>query len=602
MTRKFKSFFSSSHAIPGKRFSSRCPNEALLHHYSQRKCSTASLPKGLKRSWALFFYLLLTGSLAANALERTSLLPADAQAYVRVSNTTSFWSQLKKSSIGKLWADRQFQDVLGNPDTETWQDLFFDGESDVEDEVLVDQLKMLTGEVILAFSPEMEDPYIIAAMGSDDFTRSLEMDAKLIEVAGKPFEIVKGTFQDVEIIRHIENGGGPEEKSSWQAHVGTTFVMGQTREWVERCIVQLKKEAVKEPEGNPVCNLNLPLSAMIRKYVEAGKKSAVDNPGSVDIELLFEALGLMGLENYSLQLELKESEMVADSHLRASDLHKGIFTMLDMEPSELPGVDFIPENIASIEVGRFNLLRFWQEIPTVLATAMPAVKPQFDMILAMIQQQAGILFEQDLLAHIGTEYFSFSVAEGTKETSVMAVELKNTMAFRTGLETALAAPSLQPRVAAGLNIEAFLEHTIYTVKNADPENAIAFAVAGDYLLYGHPDGIRQVIRSESSETETKSSFERSALIKGLRQYVPSRAFGFGAVDWKKHMGAMVHELGKPEYTRVIVQNWAKSGSPLPPPDFSKLPPADHIASFFNVSYQYAEATGDGIHQQIILKY
>ena len=65
---------------------------------------------------------------------------------------------------------------------------------------------------------------------------------------------------------------------------------------------------------------------------------------------------------------------------------------------------------------------------------------------------------------------------------------------------------------------------------------------------------------------------------------------------------LVRELNKPGYTDVMVQNWAKSGSPLPPPDFSKLPPADHIASFFNVSYQYAEATSDGIHQQIILKY
>ena len=52
----------------------------------------------------------------------------------------------------------------------------------------------------------------------------------------------------------------------------------------------------------------------------------------------------------------------------------------------------------------------------------------------------------------------------------------------------------------------------------------------------------------------------------------------------------------------MVENWAKSGSPFPPPDLNKLPPATHIASFFNVSYQYAEATDEGIHQRIILKY
>lgn len=556
------------------------------------------MPAKLK---TLTLCLLLSIPLASSALERTSLLPPEAQTYVRVSNTTNFWSRLKMSSPGKLWVDQQFQDFLGNPDAEMWQDLFFEDESDAESKVLTEQLKMLKGEVIFAFDLEMEDPYIIAAMARDDFLLSLEMDAKLLEITKEPFEILKSTFQDVEIIQHIENGGTPEEESSWQTHVGTTFVLGFTREWVEKCIVQLKKESVKEPEGHPGCTMNLPLSDMIRKFIKEDKEDLANTSEPTSTELLLEALGLMGVDNYSLKIELKETEMVADSNLHVSDLNKGIFTLLDLQPSELPTVGFIPENIASIEVGRFNLLRFWQEIPNVLATAMPAVKPQFDIIVAMLQQQAGISLEQDLLSNIGTEYFSFSVAEGDKQMSVIAVELKDGMAFKTGLETALAAPALQPQVAAGLEIEDFLDHTIYSIKEADPEEVIAFAVMNDYLLYGLPDGVRQVIRSESSDATTES-FERSPLVKGLRQHVPPRAFGFGAVDWKKNMTVVVRELNNPEYFGLMVQNWAKSGSPFPPPDINKLPPADHIASFFNVSYQYAEATDEGIHQRIILKY
>ena len=476
------------------------------------------MPAKLK---TLTLCLLLSIPLASSALERTSLLPPEAQTYVRVSNTTNFWSRLKMSSPGKLWVDQQFQDFLGNPDAEMWQDLFFEDESDAESKVLTEQLKMLKGEVIFAFDLEMEDPYIIAAMARDDFLLSLEMDAKLLEITKEPFEILKSTFQDVEIIQHIENGGTPEEESSWQTHVGTTFVLGFTREWVEKCIVQLKKESVKEPEGHPGCTMNLPLSDMIRKFIKEDKEDLANTSEPTSTELLLEALGLMGVDNYSLKIELKETEMVADSNLHVSDLNKGIFTLLDLQPSELPTVGFIPENIASIEVGRFNLLRFWQEIPNVLATAMPAVKPQFDMIVAMLQQQAGISLEQDLLANIGTEYFSFSVAEGDKQMSVIAVELKDGMAFKTGLETALAAPALQPQVAAGLEIEDFLDHTIYTVKEADPEEVIAFGVMNDYLLYGQPDGVRQVIRSESSDATTES-FERSPLVKGLRQHVPPR--------------------------------------------------------------------------------
>ena len=98
------------------------------------------------------------------------------------------------------------------------------------------------------------------------------------------------------------------------------------------------------------------------------------------------------------------------------------------------------------------------------------------------------------------------------------------------------------------------------------------------------------------------AFEQTELVQGLRKEVSSSAFGFGAVDWKLNMDAIMAELTKPEYMSLIEQNWATSGSVLPPPDFKKLPSADHIASFFNVSYQYVEANNNGLHQKIILKY
>ena len=125
---------------------------------------------------------------------------------------------------------------------------------------------------------------------------------------------------------------------------------------------------------------------------------------------------------------------------------------------------------------------------------------------------------------------------------------------------------------------------------------------GNYLLYGHPDALRQVIRSETSGAVPGAAVERSELIMGMRQSVPQTAFSFSAVDWKKCMEAVMHELTKPERIQLIQQNWARRGGALPPPDFNKLPPADHIASFFNTTYQYIEKTGAGLHQRIILKY
>ena len=531
----------------------------------------------------------------ANALERVELLPPEAHTFATISNTTNFWSSLQKSSVGRLWMDRQFQDFLGNPDAETWQALFLDGETDAEDQVFLEQLKMLGGELALAFDLKTGEAYIVAAMGKADFDRSLELDEKLNETSGNPFKIIKSSFQDVEIIQHIEDPGTPEESSSWQAHVGNTFVLGHTCEWVERCIAQLRKEEVSEPTGNPVLELHIPLADLFRESIPEGSKGD-DQRNAV------KAFGLMGMERFTTRIELLGDRMLVDNNMAISDLQRGLFSLLDTKPSELPTVTFIPENISSLEVGRFSLLGLWREIPLFLGTAQPQAKPQFDMMTGMLRQQTGIDIEQDLLAHLGTQYISFSTIEGERQVSAIALELEDGMAFKQGLERALAAPAIQPYVASGLELTDFLDHTIYTLKNAQSGDDMGVALIDDYLLYGTVEGLRQVIRSESSEAAANTAFERSELVQGLRANLTPRAFGFSVVDWRKNMAAIIAELTKPEITTAIQQQWAKAGSPLPPPDFNKLPPADHIASFFNVSYQYTEESKDGLHQRIILKY
>jgi len=548
------------------------------------------------RTKILSLSLLLALPLAAHALERQELLPPDAQTYLRVSNTTNFWSGLKQSPIGQLWADPQFQDFIGNPDAETWSEFFLDGDSEAEDAITLEQFKMLKGEVIVAFDGEMDEITLITAMEQADFLQSLELDDKLNDVSDKPIEIIRSRFQGVEIIQHITDGA--EDESSWQTFENGTFVMGHNREWVERCIVRLQKEKIEEPRGNPVFNLNLPLEYLVDEWVEE-----MDGNGAASsTRSVIDALGLAGLENLSVTVELKKDEMTVESNLKVSDLTKGIFSLLDLQPSEIPDVPFVPESIASFEVGRLNLPGLWKEIPDILASISPTAKPQLDIVIGTFMQQTGIDLEQDLLGNLGTQYLSYTqTEEGRPQVTVIALELKDSLAFKTALESMLASPTLQMQLANSLETEEFLGHTVYTVKTADPTENMAFGIAGNYLFYSQPEGLRQVIRSLAGEDEG-GLFNRSPLIKGLRENMPARAFGFGAIDWGKNMSILIRELGKPEFTAAFAQGWATSSPPLPPPDFGKLPPAEHIASFFNISYQYTEATGDGLRQQILLKY
>jgi hypothetical protein len=547
---------------------------------------------------ALILTAILCCALPSHALKRSELLPQEILFEVRVSNTLSFLDKLKKSSLGRLWMDQQFQDFVGNPDQDVWEELLFEGERTAEDEIIIEQFKMIKGEVIFAVSEEDDDDvYVIADMSEEDFLRSLVLDDKMKDLSEEPFDIVKSTFQDIEIIQHISNPGTETASHSWQAHLNRTLVMGPSREWVERSIVRLKEESIVEPEGNPVLNFRLPLSRIIRRSVE----EANDGSGA-STTALFEALGLMGIEEFTLRLELKDDELVVDNELAAADLTRGIFTILNLEPAEIPAVGFVPENISLLEVGRMNLLRFWQEIPVVLMAAMPEAKPQFDMVMGMIRQQTGIDIELDLLNHLGTRYLGFSFFDNEILINVMAVELSDGPAFKRGLEAILNAPVVQPQFTTSFDVVDFLDHTLYVSKYDDPADAVAFAVSGEYLLYGQPDGVRQVIRSESSEAAANPQFEQSKLVQGLRLHTPDKAFGFSAVDWKKNMDFVIRELSDPQLAQMILGEWATSGAPIPPPDLNKLPPADHLASFFNTSYMYLEKTDRGLHQKIILRY
>lgn len=552
-----------------------------------------------------FAALLLCLPLASQALTRSELAPPDAPISLSISNTSEFWSRLKQSSIGKLWADRQFQDFMGNFDNDDFLEMLFDGEPTAEDKIFVEQWKMMTGELVMAVSTEKDSqPYIIGAVSQEDYDRSLKLDDQMREVSEKPFIMKRDSFQDIPLIEYIHNPDTPNAYTLWQAFSNGTVLLGPSREWVERSLVQLKKEGLTEPTAkNPELTIRVPVASLIQQTLKQAKeKQKNKNTSEPDPELIFDALGLLGVETITAKAELKETEMVMDYQLKISDLKKGLFTIFDVAPAEMPKADFIPANVSSLEVGRFNLLRFWQEIPRVLGVAAPQAAPQFAMIIAMLEQNAGIRLEQDLLGNLGSKYLSFAVAGQEDQNTVLAIELVNTAAFKKALETLMSAPNLQAFINNAIEIEPFQNHTIYSLKSANEQGMSTFSVMDGYFVWGHPQGVRKMLRSRNDDGAVHEGFEQSKLVQGLRQHIPSSAFGFSATDWKRSMAELVHNLQKPQFVAALKRQLATFKLPDLEVDMEKLPPADHIASFFNMSYQYTEATPSGIHQKVILKY
>lgn len=547
----------------------------------------------LNKTRSLILFLILSCLLNTLALDRLSLLPPDSTVSVRVSNLSEFGARLKQSPLGQLWNDPQFQEFTGNPADDEWMDLLFAEASDAKKDILLDQLKMLKGELVIGTDSDLETFCLITTISEEDYLRSVEQDKKLSRMEDSNIEIVYDEFQGVQLARHISNAGTESESSSWQAYLANTMLIGPSREWVERAIIQLKKAPPTEPAGTPTFRIDVNFQQIIAN-------SSADETD----DALFDALGLSGVGNGSLTIQLEEDKLVTDSTLAVSDMTKGLFTLIDPQPATLPTVTFIPENMSSLESGRINLLGLWREIPNALSAMSPEGKMQFDMVLGMIREQAQIDIDQDLLSNLGTQYIAFASEDPDtqQQLGVVGIELKDRFAFQTALETALAAPALQPQVAFLLKEETFLEHTIYTVQNQQPGETIAFAIAADRFFYGPPSILRNIIRTQTSADTAHDSFESSPLVRGLRRHTPAGALGFSAIDWQKQMKNILRELDSPIIIDAFRQAFADSDAPMAFPDLGPLPSADHLASFFTTSFQYLEQTDRGLHLRATMTY
>ena len=530
------------------------------------------------------------------SMERTELIPDDASAYMRVSNITGSIEMLKETSIGKLWADEQFQNFIGNPmKGKTWQEFFFDEESE-EAQIMLDQMKMVKGEVVFAVNMRNEETILFMAMSKEDYERSLEQDEILAKNDGT---IIKhDSFQGVDIIEQIESPETEWESTSWQAHVDQTIILADNREWIERSIIKLNQEKIDEPEGAPAISMTLPLDKLFAQMIE---EESYDEESAEQTRTILEALGILDLEKLTLNVELKKDEIVTDAMLYARRMDRGIFKLLNTAPYQMPKVDFVPSNVTAFELTNIDLNAFIQEMKTVFESLSDDGEQTVNDALMSFRQMFGMDLEMDLLDHFGSECVSYYTLENTQMVTVVAVELKNGEAFKRGLEMLMNSPLMQMQLNGVIDTVDFVDHTLYvTTEEVTPE-AVAFTVMNNRFLYGSAEGVRQAVRSHSRAKGVPVNLERMELLSDTKRFVPSNAFGFSVVDTKQLIMFVSRILANDEIADLVREGWNSSEMPIPAPDFNKLPAPEHLASFFDKIYGYAEKTPQGLHLRGILR-
>ncbi|RKX46873.1 MAG: hypothetical protein DRP64_02635 [Verrucomicrobia bacterium] len=540
--------------------------------------------------------LLCATPAASLALERTDLLPS-GETHLHITQAAQLWKEFDVAYGRRLRADERIQDfsaALG----EKFKKKTADGDFTLEAHHLFEVLKLLKGEIALVYKGAdksmftVEKMYLAAAATGEEFQYILKRTAWQKDQMEEQTLRKREMFRGVEITRDIMRCETPTEKSYWLAWTHDTLLYGSGRDWVEKSIVRLQQENIKEPTESKL-RCRFPLAQWIRSGLE---KEEYDE--RVQTETLWNALGLLGVEQYLLEVEIKNAEIVIDGTLTTSDLGTGLFSLLDTTSGDFQNNWIIPENASSFSFGKIDLLRFWNNLPGILKASPPDTgRPIFGTIMSF-QQASGMDIGQDLLAYTDKQFTFATVPVSTNQSLLVSLELNNGQAMEQSLATLFASPVAQswPKY---IDTSDFRDRTIHTQKSPESDaRPLVLCVSGDYLLLGNDHLVRETILRQENGINPESSIMQ----KAARHHAPENAFGYGAMDHQTSSSLMYIKVSDTNFSTGIGFNGNLDRSTKKEELGENEISLNHLTSFLNTTYHFAEAIPGGIHHRIILEY
>jgi hypothetical protein len=573
----------------------------------------------------------------------------------RISNGAALLEAIKDSPYGKLWNSPEMKPFLNNQSLEhaLIKSMFLNqvkpAAMDEALELNRKILSMLKGEVIVGFELEKSGQYkhqdkdteffVLAEMDEADYKKIQELIQLESKVIGEKTISHRHTFQEVELIQNITidtkddvdedadadadidgdiDGDDKGEKSDWMAFYGNTFINASSRQWVEQCIVRLKKELPQKPTGPPTFQIWLP-DGFINHLVKAKQ----ENEEQRDSAAIFRALGLDMVGKVSFEWRMSPLCSEISLHIQNKGGKRGLWTVLNKDP--VPRslfLGYVPEDVLSYQVISLNIHAFWQEIPFMLDTFGPEASAQFRMGLTAASQMLQVDIERDIVANLDTVLISYSQLEGIQDESLYAWQLRNSMAMEKTLGKLFAEGAWLRRMMKD-NFERLdlQEHIVYSFKipqyqgplnetssnNLPVIKPVSYGITivdGD-LVFGRLNLIRSFIHG-SRDNKTGQKFYQSPLFTQMIQRVPDNAVGYGFSDvtqWIKPAVNFFKTFGQEaqnqplsdEDTETKSKGEKKPGKP-PKPDpfddffknlkYDRLPPPEFLRSFFGPWMSY----------------
>lgn len=620
----------------------------------------------------LLFMMTLPWQL--HSIERMDLLKGEPF-IIRISNIPAFLKALEQSAPGKLWNSREMKPFLndqslGEAVKASFLDSMFKGKPNARQlaHLMWEQYKMLNGELVVGIASAKDGGVRISIVGSidkDDFERSLEIDDRMAELDDDAGDAAVEEFLGVRLIRR-DYKRSEGTVTSWIAFFNGTLINGDKREWVEQCIITLKKETVTEPLGSPSLHLRI-TDRILREFLfpnrpgpslpghleeggggeegtpppPAQAAPASPAPRGPEPEAIIKALGFDKLEYLSLDVVLNPGNLEFVFQVKqvpSSDPARGVWALLVPEtgaPSPDIRLPYVPEDIYSYQVIPLNFGALWKEIPEILHAMNPQNAAKFqgslDMFAAMYKVDPG----RDIFANLGNHLITFTRMEGIKKQDIYAFRLRNPLVMEKALGKLLGEGSMiKAQVEDILEVHDLGGYKLYSLKipsvpalphsvdqpeaEAAPPamvfNYISLAVIDGYFAIGDDKLVRGLIQGASGkEASGPVRFYKSALYTEAVRNLPEGAVGFAMTDisrylkplmtfFKSTIPARVLENGTPGASRAADKRPDPLEAFVDGLRFELMPGAEFLSSFFGKGISYTHQEKGGMVTRTIVHY
>jgi hypothetical protein len=585
-------------------------------------------------------------------LSLLEFIPESAPLIIHIDDVAKFSEQWKASPLGQITEDEKMRAFLAPAFEKMKDVFGEIPGKDTIPEALTEAKDQFTGELVFAISKAPIESWIKSDISDVDFEdgdAQIEEDtdfdpdqfpdmillgtvadgAAFMKTTDDLFDIIKnaedadksaekrttetletGKIEDIEyrFLRVYKKGEDKPIELLAYGHVGKTAVIGWPKSHVESTLLTLKKQDLgapsaaggaladfrdRFPESTSAIQLNLESSIdELFTALKNGTKSGDIDLSALDqfnitLPSLRDALALDDLRALTFGLEMHDDKVAMDMGIL---YHKrsGLMDLLAYRKGKVDLPEYVPANIPSASISRFNFSDMWKEFRKTLVKLSPALNEQFTASMENTQKEMGINFENDLINHLGEVLMQFEglgdltdledeEGQVTGDT-VTVMELKDAMSFEIGLDNLIG--TMGPQLGLTFETREYLGTKMQAIDI--PNGEIAYFLKENFLFLSNGQGkiIRQIL--SAMDRPGDSLWQQPIVKKNLAQLQP----GYSQLSYVKISAVLDTLIG----ALAPLADVMDEDIPL---DFDAKPEAAHLERIFGdmVGVSYIEKNG-----------